>query len=33
MEALIERAKEESFLKQDYPIVFAVLINYIWRHK
>jgi len=28
MEALIERAKEESFLKQDYPIVFAVLINY-----
>jgi transposase len=28
MEALIERVKQESLLKQDYPIVAAVLINY-----
>ncbi len=28
VEALIERVKQESLLKQDYPIVAAVLINY-----
>jgi transposase len=28
MEALIERTQQESLLKQDYPIVAAVLINY-----
>jgi hypothetical protein len=28
VEALIERVKQESLLKQDYPILAAVLVNY-----